>query len=443
MHLAIIGTGYVGLVAGAGFSDFGNDVVCADVDQSKIDRLNRGEVPIYEPGLDALIERNKKAGRISFTSDVEAAMRGADVVFSAVGTPPAADGSADLSAVYAVAAAFGRTLDRYKVFVNKSTVPVGTADRVHEIVSGLSKTPFAVASNPEFLKEGAAINDFMKPDRVVIGTSDPKAREIMRQLYAPFVRTADRIQVMDPRSAELTKYAANAMLAVRISFMNDLAILAERVGADIELVRKGVGSDTRIGPKFLYPGPGYGGSCFPKDLSALIHLADSVQHELSVVRAAEDVNRRQKKVLAQKIDKHFGGVSGKTIAIWGLAFKPETDDIRESPALVLIDELLRLGAKVRAHDPQASENVRAIYGDKIALFDDMYEAATGADALALVTEWHSFRAPDFKRLKSLLRTPALFDGRNMWPLDELARLGFSYQGIGRRKFDAAPPSEAH
>jgi len=440
MQLAIIGTGYVGLVSGAGFADFGNDVVCADVDQGKIDKLNRGEVPIYEPGLDALIERNAKAGRIKFTTDVESAMKGADIVFTAVGTPPAADGSADLTAVYKVAETFGKTLDRYKVIVNKSTVPVGTADRVREIVSGLTKQPFAVASNPEFLKEGAAISDFMKPDRVVIGSDDDRAQELLRQLYAPFVRSADRIHVMDPRSSELTKYAANAMLAVRISFMNDLAVLAEKVGADIELVRKGVGSDTRIGHKFLYAGPGYGGSCFPKDLSALVFLADKLEHELSVVRAAEEVNKRQKQLLARKIDKHFGGLAGKSVAIWGLAFKPETDDIRESPALVLIDELLKGGAKVRASDPQAIENVRAIYGDKVEFFEDMYEAASGADALALVTEWHSFRAPDFRRLQGLMRTPALFDGRNIWPSDECGRLGFWYQGIGRRH--VSPSSDA-
>jgi UDPglucose 6-dehydrogenase len=432
MHLAIVGTGYVGLVAGAGFSDFGNDVICADVDQGKIDKLERGELPIYEPGLDDLIERNAKAGRIRFSTDVAAAIKAADVVFTAVGTPPAADGSADLSAVYKVAETFGKTIDRYKVIVNKSTVPVGTADRVREIVSGLTSVPFAVASNPEFLKEGAAIADFMKPDRVVIGTEDERARELLRQLYAPFVRTADRIHVMDPRSAELTKYAANAMLATRISFMNDLALLAEKVGADIELVRKGVGTDTRIGPKFLFPGPGYGGSCFPKDLSALVHLADKVGHGLDVVRAVEAVNKRQKRVLAHKIETHFKDLKNKIVAVWGLAFKPETDDIRESPALVLLDELLSRGATVRAHDPEAMANVRAIYGDRVVLSEDMYAAAEGADALALVTEWHAFRAPDFERLKRVMRTPALFDGRNIWPARELARLGFSYEGIGRR-----------
>ncbi len=436
MHLAIIGTGYVGLVAGAGFSDFGNDVVCADVDASKVERLNRGEVPIYEPGLDDLIARNAKTGRIRFTTDVAAAIQAADVVFTAVGTPPAADGSADLSAVFAVAETFGKTIDRYKVIVNKSTVPVGTADKVREIVGRHTKTPFGVVSNPEFLKEGAAIADFMKPDRVVLGCDDDRARDLLKQLYSPFVRTQDRIHFMDVRSAELTKYAANAMLATRISFMNDLALLAEKVGADIELVRKGVGSDTRIGSKFLFPGPGYGGSCFPKDLSALVHLADSVGHGLDVVRAVEAVNRRQKRVLAQKIEKHYGDLKGKVVGVWGLSFKPETDDIRESPALVLIDELLSRGAVVRAFDPEAMPNVRAVYGDRVTFCDDMYAAAEGADALALVTEWHSFRAPDFQRLKRVMRSPALFDGRNIWPTQEISRLGFTYQGIGRRPVDA-------
>ncbi|MFO0615976.1 MAG: UDP-glucose/GDP-mannose dehydrogenase family protein [Polyangiaceae bacterium] len=438
MHLAIIGTGYVGLVAGAGFSDFGNDVVCADVDGAKIERLKKGEIPIYEPGLDALIERNQKTGRIKFTTDIAGAIKKADVVFVAVGTPPAKDGSADLSAVYQVAETFGKALEGYKVIVNKSTVPVGTADKVREIASKHTKHPFAVVSNPEFLKEGDAINDFMKPDRVVIGSDDARATELLRQLYAPFVRTQDRIQTMDPRSAELTKYAANAMLATRISFMNDLATLAEKIGADIEMVRKGVGSDQRIGPKFLYSGPGYGGSCFPKDLSALVFLADQVGHPLEVVRAAENVNARQKHVLGTKVKARLGkdgDLKGKVIGVWGLAFKPETDDIRESPALVLIEDLLAAGATVRGHDPEAMPNVKALFGERITLTDTMYDTAEGADALVLVTEWHTFRSPDFGRLKSIMRTPALFDGRNIWPMAEVARLGFSYTGIGRRPID--------
>jgi UDPglucose 6-dehydrogenase len=320
-------------------------------------------------------------------------------------------------------------------------VPVGTADKVRDIIAKLTKVPFAVASNPEFLKEGAAISDFMKPDRVVIGSDDERARELMHQLYEPFVRTADRIQMMDPRSAELTKYAANAMLATRISFMNDLAVLAEKVGADIEAVRKGVGADTRIGNKFLFPGPGYGGSCFPKDLSALVFLADKVGHGLDVVRAAEVVNKKQKKVLAQKLRNYFGDIKGKVVGVWGLSFKPETDDIRESPALVLIDEVLEAGGIVKASCPEGIPNVKAIYGDKIQYAEDMYAAAEGADAVVLVTEWHSFRAPDFGRLKSIMRTPALFDGRNMWPPGELRKLGFHYEGIGRPLVgDAGPRS---
>ena len=432
MRLAIIGTGYVGLVAGAGFSDFGNDVVSCDRDASKIDRLNRGEIPIYEPGLEDLIRRNRRAGRISFSTDVASAMKQAEIVLVAVGTPQMPDGTADLSAVFEVAETFGKTIDGYKVIVQKSTVPVGTGDKVGEIVRRHTSHPFAVASNPEFLKEGDAIQDFMKPDRVIIGTDDARARDLLRQLYAPFVRTQDRVQLMDVRSAELTKYAANAMLATRISFMNELALFAEKVGADIELVRKGLGADTRIGAKFLFPGAGYGGSCFPKDLSALVAMGEEAGHPLELVRAVESVNRRQKHVLATKVKAALGDLRGLVVAIWGLAFKPETDDIREAPAIVVIEDLLAAGATVRAHDPEAMANVRAIFGDSITLSDSMYDAAEGADALVLVTEWHTFRSPDFPRLKSIMRTPALFDGRNVWPTQEVVRLGFAYTGIGRR-----------
>jgi len=432
MKLAVIGTGYVGLVAGAGFADFGNDVHCVDVDASKIARLSRGEVPIYEPGLDALIASNAKAGRLTFSTDVAAAVRGAEVVIIAVGTPPAADGSADLSAVFAVAETIGKNMNGYKVVVTKSTVPVGTADRIQQIIGRFTKEPFGVASNPEFLKEGAAIEDFMKPDRVVIGSNDARALEVLRRLYSAFVRTNDRIHAMDARSAELTKYAANAMLATRISFMNDLAVLSEKLGADIERVRKAVGADPRIGPKFLFPGVGFGGSCFPKDISALIHTAEGVGHELSVVRAAEEVNKRQKRLLGDKIRRHFdGALEGRTVAVWGLAFKPQTDDIREAPALVLIDMLLEAGARVRAHDPAAMDNVRALVGDRITFTESMYQATEGADALALVTEWHEYRQPDFNRIKGLMRTPSLFDGRNVWDPKELRSLGFTYAGIGR------------
>jgi UDPglucose 6-dehydrogenase len=432
MQLAVVGTGYVGLVAGAGFSDFGNDVACVDVDAGKIERLQRGEVPIYEPGLDALIAKNAKAGRLRFSTGVAEAIRGADVVFIAVGTPPAPDGSADLSAVFAVARTIGENMNGYKVVATKSTVPVGTADRIEEIIKATTSHPFGVASNPEFLKEGNAINDFMKPDRVVLGSNDPKAREVLRHLYTPFARTSDRIHTMDARSAELTKYAANALLATRISFMNDLALLAEKLGADIELVRKGVGSDARIGPKFLFPGPGFGGSCFPKDISALLRTGEQVGHDLALVRATEEVNARAKKVLGRKILDHFrGSLAGKKIAVWGLAFKPQTDDIRESPALTLLDDLLASGASVQAHDPQAIANVKALYGDRVAFAEQMYAAAEGADALALVTEWHEYRSPDFRRLSKVMKTPALFDGRNLWSPEEVRELGFTYAGIGR------------
>lgn len=437
MQLAIVGTGYVGLVAGAGFADFGNDVACVDVSEAKIEMLKRGQVPIYEPGLEDLIARNVRDGRLRFSTDVAGAIRAAEVVFIAVGTPSAADGSADLSAVVSVAETIGKNLDGYKVVATKSTVPVGTADRIRKIISGVTSQPFGVASNPEFLKEGAAVNDFMKPDRVIIGSDDPRAREVLQHLYKPFVRITDRIHLMDPRSAELTKYASNCLLASRISFMNDLAVLAEKLGADIELVRKGVGADPRIGAKFLFPGPGFGGSCFPKDLSALLHTAGELGHDLEIIRATERINARQKHLLGKKILAHFGGdgeapLKGKTIAVWGLSFKPQTDDIRESPALTLIDDLLAAGATVQAHDPQAMPAVRAIYGSRVLMSDQMYGAAEGADALALVTEWHEYRRPDFNRIRRIMASPMLFDGRNIWEPDELRGMGFTYTGIGRK-----------
>lgn len=433
MHIAVIGTGYVGLVAGAGFSAFGNDVACVDVDASKIALLNEGKVPIYEPGLEELIAHNVKAGRLSFSTDIAGAIRDAEVVLIAVGTPQSKDGSADLSAVLAVAETIGKNMNNHKVVATKSTVPVGTADKVRATIAKHTTQTFSVASNPEFLKEGDAVNDFLKPDRVVLGVSDDKARDVLYTLYASFGMVSDRILIMDPRSAELAKYAANAMLAVRISFMNDLALLAEKVGADIGLVRKAVGSDARIGNKFLFPGPGFGGSCFPKDIAALLHTGAGVEHDLLVVRAAQTVNDRQKHVLFHKIEKHFGGaVKDRTIAVWGLAFKAKTDDIRESPALVLIDDLLEAGAIVHAHDPEAMPNVRALYGDKVKLFDTMYGAVEGADGLALVTEWREFRLPDFPRMKRIMKEPALFDGRNIWSPKEMKALGFSYTGIGRQ-----------
>jgi len=432
MRLGVIGTGYVGLVAGAGFSDFGNDVVCADVDADKIARLLQGEIPIYEPGLEPLVRRNVKEGRLRFTASVPEAVAGAEVVFIAVGTPQSADGSADLSAVIAAADAIGRAMTGTTVVVTKSTVPIGTADRVREAVGQNARHPFAVVANPEFLKEGDAVNDFLKPDRVLIGTDDDRARDLLRNLYAPFVRTNDRIHVMDARSAELSKYAANAMLAVRVSFMNEIANLAERLGADVEHVRRGIGADPRIGPKFLFPGIGYGGSCFPKDVKALLHTASRAESPLEIVAAVDRVNNRQKGILAAKMERQLGDLAGRTVAVWGLSFKPNTDDVREAPAMALIDRLLAAGADIAAYDPVARDNVRAVYGDKIRLTDKMYDALDGADALALVTEWHEFRRPDFGRMKKLMKTPCLFDGRNIWDPDELRRLGFTYQGIGRR-----------
>jgi UDPglucose 6-dehydrogenase len=432
MHLTVVGTGYVGLVAGAGFADFGNDVTCVDVDAGKIARLQAGEVPIYEPGLDELVARNVKQGRLRFAADVAGAVAGTEIVFIAVGTPPNTDGTSDLRAVWSVGATIGRAMTGPLVVVTKSTVPVGTADRLRETIGVFARHPFAVVSNPEFLKEGDAVNDFMKPDRIIIGTEDEGARRLLAHLYAPFVRTNDRLQFMDPRSAELCKYAANALLATRISVMNELANLAERLGADIELVRRGIGADPRIGPKFLFPGVGYGGSCLPKDVKALVHLGEQKELPLDVVAAVDRVNARQKGLLAIKIQKYFGNLSGKRIAIWGLAFKPRTDDVREAPALTIIERLHAAGAReVVAYDPAAMAHVRELLGGKVTLTEGMYEACDGADALAVVTEWHEFRRPDFARIKSLLRQPVVFDGRNVWDPDELRALGFTYHGIGR------------
>jgi UDPglucose 6-dehydrogenase len=433
MRLAVLGTGYVGLVAGAGFSDFGNDVCCVDIDADKVARLRRGEIPIYEPGLEPLVKRNVEEGRLTFTTDIAEAVRGADVVFLAVGTPSAPDGSADLSQVLAAATAVGKAITGYTVIVNKSTVPVGTATKVTEAIGAVTSHPFAVASNPEFLKEGDAINDFMKPDRIIIGTDDERARELLRNLYAPFVRTNDRILCMDARSAELTKYASNAFLATRISFMNDVANLCERVGADVEMVRRGMGMDQRIGAKFLFPGIGYGGSCFPKDVKAVMSTAREAGHTLEILESVHRVNERQKRLLGDKIVKHFGGsLEGRTIALWGLSFKPGTDDIREAPSLSVIERLLEAGAIVHGHDPVANEQIAKVFGDRIKLFEHNYDAVAGASALALLTEWHQFRRPNFKRLKELLREPVLFDGRNAWEPKEVRADGFTYYGIGRR-----------
>ncbi|MDB4957750.1 MAG: UDP-glucose dehydrogenase [Myxococcales bacterium] len=432
MKLAVIGTGYVGLVSGAGFSDFGHHVTCVDIDAERVATLLRNDIPIHEPGLAELVRRNASVGRLHFTISTAEAMRGAQLAILAVGTPSRPDGSADLSYVFEAARQVGRAIEGFTVIVTKSTVPVGTADKIREVIAGVTKQPFAVASNPEFLKEGDAVNDFLKPARVILGAEDPRAIDLLRELYRGVMRTGDRIQVMDIRSAELTKYAANAMLATRISFMNELARLAEVVGADIEAVRKGIGSDPRIGPKFLFAGAGFGGSCFPKDLRALLHTGREVDVELDVVNAVERANERQKRVLGERVIAHFGGsLAGKHVAIWGLAFKPETDDIRESPALVLIEQLLASGAKVSGYDPAAMPNVRAQLGISIELAGDPYTATTGADALVLVTEWHELREPDLDRLKAQMRTRVLVDGRNVWSQADARKAGFTYYGIGR------------
>jgi len=427
----MIGSGYVGLVAGACLAETGNDVVCADRDAGKVGSLQSGGLPIYEPGLAPLVARNAAAGRLSFTTDLGAAIEHGDVVFIAVGTPPGEDGSADLKHVLDVAATIGRHLDRFKVVVTKSTVPVGTAERVRAAVRAVTGADFAVASNPEFLKEGAAIDDFMKPDRVVLGVDDPRAEDLLRELYSPFVRSGSPILFMNIPSAEVTKYAANAMLATRISFMNQIADLCERVGADVFAVRKGIASDSRIGPAFLFPGPGYGGSCFPKDVKALMHTARSVDMVPDLFDAVEFINERQKQVMFGKLHRLVGDLAGKTIAVWGLAFKAGTDDMRESPAVVLIDALLAAGAKVAAHDPEAMQVARGIWGDRVHYAEDPYLALGGADALCVVTEWLLYRTPDFSRIKSLLREPVVIDGRNLYEPARMARLGFRYAGIGR------------
>ncbi len=441
MRVTIFGSGYVGLVTGACLADAGNHVICVDVDAAKIERLKRGEVPIHEPGLDALIKRNAEAGRLEFTTDAARGVEHGLFQLIAVGTPPGEDGSADLRYVLAVAHTIGTHLNRYCIVITKSTVPVGTADKVRAELSRTlgergAKSEFDVVSNPEFLKEGAAIADFMKPDRVVIGTDNPRTTELMRALYEPFTRNHDRLIVMDIRSSELTKYAANSMLATKISFMNELANIAERVGADIEKVRIGIGSDPRIGYSFIYPGTGYGGSCFPKDVQALIRSSHEVGHEPQILNAVEAVNARQKEILFHKMQRHFSGdLKGRTIALWGLAFKPNTDDMREAPAVTLIELLLKTGASVRAYDPvAASEAARILAGRAgFTLAKSAYEAAQGADALAIVTEWQEFRSPDFERLKEILKAPVIFDGRNLYDPATLTRFGLTYYAIGRGK----------
>ena len=433
MHVAVIGSGYVGLVAGACLAETGNDVTCVDVDAEKIARLQRNEVPIYEPGLEPMVKRNQEEGRLTFTTDIGSAVRGSRVIFIAVGTPPGEDGSADLKHVLGVAREVGRHMNEPKIVVTKSTVPVGTAEKVRAAVKAETSTPFAVCSNPEFLKEGAAIEDFMKPDRVVVGVDNEEAKEVMGELYAPFTRQGgNRVIFMDIASAEVTKYAANAMLATRISFMNQMALFCELVGADVNQVRMGIGSDQRIGRAFLYPGPGYGGSCFPKDVKALIRTSDDLGLSLDLLKAVEGVNECQKQVVLRKTLRYLGqDLSGKIVGLWGLAFKAETDDMRESPTIPLIDGLLAAGARVQTHDPKATDSARLIFGDRVMYAADPYSAAHGADALVVMTEWLVYRNPDFERVRKLLRRPLLIDGRNLYDPDRMASLGFEYHGIGR------------
>ena len=436
MNIAIVGTGYVGLVSGTCFSDMGINVTCVDVDQTKIDNLKKGIIPIYEPGLEEMVKKNVKAKRLKFETDLTKVLDDVDVVFSAVGTPPDEDGSADLKYVLAVARTIGQNINKYTVIVTKSTVPVGTAAKVKAAIQeeldirGVN-VEFDVASNPEFLKEGAAIKDFMSPDRVVVGVESERARKIMSRLYKPFMLVNDRMIFTDIPSAEMIKYAANAMLATRISFMNDIANLCELVGADVNMVRKGIGSDNRIGKKFLYPGCGYGGSCFPKDVKALIKTAEKAGYPMSVLKAVEEVNERQKEVLFNKLMKHFNGdISGKNIAIWGLAFKPETDDMREAPSLILIDKIIAAGGKVKVFDPIAINECKRRIGDKVAYGDDMYDAALDADALLLVTEWREFRFPNFAILGKVMKEKVIIDGRNIYDRNELNQNDFTYYKIG-------------
>lgn len=439
MKIAVVGTGYVGLVSGACFADVGIDVTCVDIDQKKIENLKKGIMPIYEPGLEEIVHRNYKSGRLHFSTDLGEAIQGAEVAFIAVGTPPGEDGSADLKYVLAVADEIGRKMTDYIVVATKSTVPVTTGEKVRLAIQGAlekrgSSLPFAVASNPEFLKEGAAVEDFLKPDRIVIGVDDDRAEEIMQRLYKPFQLSGDRIIYMDIPSAEMTKYAANAMLATKISFMNDIANLCELVGADANMVRKGIGTDPRIGNKFIYPGVGYGGSCFPKDVKAIIKTAKQYGYNLRVLQSVEDVNEDQKHVLAAKVKAHFGeDLSGKTFAIWGLSFKPNTDDMREAPAAVIIDELREAGAKVKAYDPVAMEEAKAHYiFDKVTYCKDAYEALVDADALLLVTEWSEFRIPSWDVVGKLLKSKVVFDGRNIYDKKYLENLGFVHYGIGSK-----------
>ncbi len=433
MKITVVGTGYVGLVSGTCFAETGNHVVCVDIDENKVKRMQSGEVPIYEPGLEVLFERNTKQGRLSFTTDLAEGVKDAEIIFLALPTPPGADGSADLKYILKVADDLSKIITDYKVIVDKSTVPVGTADKVHAMLAtNLDESLFDVVSNPEFLREGVAVDDFMKPERVVIGTSSAKASKVMERLYNPFVRQGNPLIFMDEKSAEMTKYAANSFLATKITFMNEVANLCEEVGANVDMVRNGIGSDSRIGKRFLFPGVGYGGSCFPKDVQALAKTAQENNYDFRILKSVMDVNEDQKSILSTRIKKYFGeSIANKTVGVWGLAFKPNTDDIREAPALTIIKELLEAGVKIRAFDPEAMNNVKELLGDKITFCENQYDAIDGADALAIITEWNVFRTPDYEQIKSNLKEPIIFDGRNVFDPEDMVKRGFIYSSIGR------------
>ena len=437
MNITVVGSGYVGLVTGTCFAETGNNVTCVDIDAAKVERMKNGEIPIYEPHLDVLFARNIRENRLHFTTDLKSAVDSAQIIFLALPTPPGEDGSADLSYVINVAHELGKIITDYKVIVDKSTVPVGTAEKVHQAIVGHTNIPFDVVSNPEFLREGFAVDDFMKPDRVVIGTNSARARMLMEELYKPFTRQGNPIIFMDERSAELTKYAANAFLATKISFMNEIANFCEKVGADVDMVRIGMGTDTRIGKRFLFPGIGYGGSCFPKDVQALFHSGMENHYEFKILKSVMKVNERQKTILLGPILDHYqGSLTNKTIALWGLAFKPDTDDIREAPALYMIEHLLEAGAKIVAFDPEAMENVKRQKGYSITYAKDQYEALQGADCLLICTEWSAFRNPDFNKMSELMKSKTIFDGRNLYDLEKMAELGYYYKSIGRSIVEA-------
>lgn len=430
--IAVIGTGYVGLVTGTCFAETGNQVICVDINEEKVEKMRNGEVPIYEPHLDVVFERNIRDGRIHFTTDLKKAVDFAEIIFLALPTPPGEDGSADLSYVLNVADQLGQIMTEYKVIVDKSTVPVGTSEKVEAAVKKHASVEFAVVSNPEFLREGFAVDDFLNPDRVVVGTSDPRAVKVMEELYQPFIKDGHPLIIMDEKSAELTKYAANAFLATKITFMNEIANFCELVGADVDKVRLGIGSDSRIGHKFLYPGIGFGGSCFPKDVSALLKSGKEVGYDFEIIQSVLDVNESQKTTIVAKLKNYFGDLTGLKFALWGLAFKPDTDDIREASALYIIKELIDLGAEITVYDPEAMQNVKNLIGDKVAYAKNEYEALENADALVIATEWSTFRNPDFDRIKSLLLNPIIFDGRNIFELDQMKNLGFYYNSVGRK-----------